>query len=419
MSRIIKSNLNLSSFIKVLFLAFPIVLVSVKVMSNLILLLLVFIGIYKFLSNGINPFTDQKMYQISMLSVGYFFVILISIIINAGFSDEISHISRKLHFLLAPFIGVAIIGEKIKFESFLSSIKVALIIALIILLINLVYFFMLSPSSAPTPLYGSQITGPINTNIYGDIIVVMIFMSISRVFFESRQELYLTFFSVLSGLIVLYSTNSRGSLLVFGLLFVTFCFFIFRKFLSTYSTKRKILFFFLISLFGLFIAAPVLWKNINHTVTNIKEWNNGTKDYSSSGIRLEMWKSSYEAAKDMPWYGYGYRLANKKVANYSENFSNQISKFTHLHNEFVTNYMSGGIFGLLSALLLLIVPLKFFYSSRNNENAYSYSILGVFFVLGYFFAGMSHIIFGEEHIAAFFVYTIFYLYPKIKTSLIS
>jgi O-antigen ligase len=69
-------------------------------------------------------------------------------------------------------------------------------------------------------------------------------------------------------------------------------------------------------LFGFIGTQTDAGKKITSAVVNIQNWDNGDQAYTPSGIRMEMWKSSLEAAKKSPWFGYGYRNSHKEVSKY-------------------------------------------------------------------------------------------------------
>jgi O-antigen ligase len=198
---------------------------------------------------------------------------------------------------------------------------------------------------------------------------------------------------------------------------VVYIFLFFRRMQLAYGTKRKIILTFVIILSILLsLMLPSIAAKYKHSVANFNNWTSDESIYSSSGIRLDMWKSSLKALKDMPWHGYGYRLANKEVAKYSNFHSQEITAFTHLHNEYITSLMSAGILGLLSLISILFMPLFLFFSRRKIDELNKYAIAGIFICLCYVVFGGFHIAFGEEHVNALYVYLMSYLIPRVINS---
>jgi O-antigen ligase len=128
---------------------------------------------------------------------------------------------------------------------------------------------------------------------------------------------------------------------------------------------------------------------------------------------MEMWESSLEASKQSPWFGYGYRNSNVEVSKYVDSHNKTVAAFTHLHNEYLTNLLAGGVFGLLSMLALIFVPMIIFYKNLKNKETYDYALMGILLCVAYATFGFTHIAFGEEHINAFYVFFLILLLPNV------
>ena len=394
----------------ILFFLFPITLVSIKIVGNLILLLIFCFGVYKSITKKLNPYTHGDLKALSVLSLIYFLIMLGSIMLSSGFGPEIQHIARKLHFLFIPYIAVAFYKENFKFTDLIFSTKLALILSFFIVMTE-VYFdegFIFGASNN---------SGMINSNVFGDLIVTILFISIVNIFEEKGKDLLLTFIAILSSISVIFISGSRGSWLALIILFIVYMFFFFRRLQLAYSFNRKVVSIMIlsVSIFTIFIL-PIVVDKYNSTIDNFENWNMDHSIYNSSGVRLDMWSSSLEALDKMPWYGYGYRLANKEVSKYSEFHSEIISKFTHLHNEYITTFMSAGFLGILSLLSILFLPLYLFFLRRETDGMNKYSMAGIFVCLSYIVFGNFHIAFGEEHVNALYVFLMAYFIPKVMKS---
>ncbi len=145
----------------------------------------------------------------------------------------------------------------------------------------------------------------------------------------------------------------------------------------------------------------------------MQKWNAGNNLNDSNGLRLQMWKAGLTAAKESPWIGYGYRNANKVASEYAPKNKRIIRNKTHLHNEYITNFVSAGILGLLALLILLFAPMIIFYQKLKDRESYYYSSMGILLCAGYATFGFTHIAFGEEHINAFYVLFMGFLLPRV------
>jgi len=402
MRHLIGSFKNLDSIIRFLAIIFPILLINIKIFGNLILLILTLIGIYKIIFEKINPFTNKDLRFFSFLTLGYFFIMAMSIILNVGLDEELRHLFRKLHFLLAPLIAVALYkNSALNILHLLSSIKFALI------LISTVIFTEYLITNHPFP------SGMINSNILGDLLVTYLFLSLLGIFKESPKELTFTFLAFFIGTIALLLTGSRGSILAFGVLLLIFLITSFRKFFLISNKRKSAIIFFLLLSMILGNSIPFFKDTYSKTISNIETWETDHSSRSSSGLRLQIWNASIEAHKHAPWHGYGYRLANKEVAKYSNEHKREIANFTHLHNEYLTHLLSAGYIGLAALFLILFLPLSIFLIKREEESINLYAIAGIFICLSYFFFGFTHIAFGEEHVNAFYIFMLAFLLPNV------
>jgi len=388
-----------SNFVLTLLLLFPIIINSVKIFSSLILLILVILGAYIAITEKKNPFKIQELKVFSWLTVGYFCVMLASILIADGFNAEFHHLGRKVHFLLAPLIALAIYQVDLPIKNLLLAIKTGLIIIGIIVITQ---FLMGSTRSS----------GMINANIFGDIAVVMLFLSVVQVFQESSKERIITFIAVITGVVAVFLSGSRGSWLSFIILSVVFILLTYKPFLANSKKNQLFLALFFLALFGFIGTQTDAGKKITDAIVNIQSWDGGDQTYTSSGIRMEMWKSSLETAKQSPWFGYGYRNSNEEVSKYVNSHNKTVAAFTHLHNEYLTNLLAGGVLGLIALLSLLFAPMVVFFKNIKNKETYCYSSMGILLSAGYVTFGFTHIAFGEEHINAFYVLILAFLLPR-------
>jgi len=392
---------NLDLTIRLLALTFPILLINVKIFGNLILLILALIGIYRIISEKINPIKNENLRLFTFLTLGYFFVMSMSIILNTGFDEELKHLFRKLHFLLAPLIAVALYkNSAFNIKHLLASLKGALIV------ISTIIFFEFFFTNHAYP------SGMINSNILGDLLVIYLFLSLIGIFKESSKELSFTFLTFFTGTIALFLTGSRGSILTFAILFFIFLLSGYRKFFLSSKNRKSAIIFFLLLAMILGSSLPYMKNTYDKTMSNISTWQSNHSALSSSGIRLQIWTASIEAHKNAPWYGYGYRSENKEVAKYSNEHKREIANFTHLHNEYLTHLLSAGYIGLIAILMILFVPFYLFIKKRKNDQSNLYAVAGILLCLSYFFFGFTHIAFGEEHINAFYIFMLAYLLPK-------
>ncbi len=389
-----------SNFVVTLILLFPIVINSVKIFSSLILLILTILGVYIVVTERKNPFQIKELKLFSWLTVSYFGVMLASILIADGLNAEFHHLGRKVQFLLAPLIALAILQVNFSLKNLLLSIKLGLIIIGIITIVQ--FQFQLGEG-------WHRPAGMMNQNIFGDIAVAMLFLAIVRFFDENPKEQIITFIAIIAGIFAIILSASRGSwvsALILGALYFSI---IYKPYLSG-NIKRKLgVLGVIIIMFTLLFNTQTIQDNISKATNGVKEWSAGNIN-SSAGVRLNMWESGLKAVQDSPLIGHGYRNANKVTQKYTEK---SVKHFTHLHNEYITNLVSAGIFGLLSLLALIFVPLIIFYKKLKNKENYHYAFMGILLCTGYATFGFTHIAFGEEHVNAFYILFMGLLLPAV------
>ena len=394
-------NKGYSNFVTAMLLLFPIVISTVKIFGNLILLILVLLGVYVLFTERESPFKIPELKLFSWLTMGYFLVMLLSVIQNEGFVDDLYHLGRKAHFALAPLIALAIYQVKLPLNKILLSIKIGLII---------IGFIAIYQSIAGVVV---RLSGVYNANILGDLVVTMVFLSLVNLFEENKFTRMLTFISSSLGVYVVIATGNRGSLLMFLALAVIYLLIIFKKYFEGRARDKIIILLTCILIIFSLSMHDNVSKGFKRAHESIIIWSTGEPNTTSAGMRLEMWSGSIEAFKDSPWLGHGYRSANTAVSEYVRYGKDMVAAFTHLHNEYITNLISAGVVGLLSVLLLLFLPLKIYINNLNNNKTFMYSFMGVMLCSSYALIGMTHIAFGEEHVNAFFIFFLAILLPKV------
>jgi len=397
-----------SNFLIFLLISFPILIISVKPFGNLILLVLLFLGSYIFIKQKKNPFLIPELKTLSWITLSYFLVMMASMIIADGLAAQFHHLGRKIHFLLAPLIALAIYDNNLSIVQFLRSIKFGLILIGIIVLVQFFIWGYDRPS------------GMFNENVFSDLAVILFFLSIVRFFEETKREQIFTSIAAIFGVIAVVLSASRGSWLSF-LVLIPVYFGIASSRFSKGNYKRS---------FGLIILTIVISigftqidlvkektafaKKIGTAIDNAQSWSNDKSEFTSTSARLEMWKYGLLAAEDSPLFGHGYRNANEVVSNYAMQFKKEISMFTHLHNEYLTNLVSAGLVGLVSMIILLFAPLIVFVKKLRSEEHYNYALMGVLLCVAYSTFGFTHIALGEENMNAFYVFFLSLLLPKMR-----
>lgn len=114
---------------------------------------------------------------------------------------------------------------------------------------------------------------------------------------------------------------------------------------------------------------------------------------SSSTIRIEMWKSAALLSQEKPFFGYGNSKANERVIEFirlgriESYVKGHMGKNYHFHSIYFDSLGKRGFSGLVSTLLLLLIPLYIFIRNRHNEPEYALS--GSLVIISFMVAGLS------------------------------
>jgi O-antigen ligase len=151
-------------------------------------------------------------------------------------------------------------------------------------------------------------------------------------------------------------------------------------------------------------------------------WIAGTKTVTSAGHRMSMWLISFELIKSNPLSGYGskvnlwkpvYELDPNRYLRPGFNYEDEeAARFTLCatgeHNEYLFEYLSNGILGFLSKVLLLLMPLSVFISKMRaaQRGCYVEGLTGVCFVIAFLIFGMTQGVFSLKLVCSFYGFII-------------
>ena len=385
-------ELNYSKAVNVLIFTFPVVINTLQVAGDIVLFILALMGIFISISQKISPFVIKQTKVFSYLTFGYFLAVCFSVLFS-GKAAELAHfIPRDFHFLFAPFIILALFKADININYLLTGIKVALIILGIIV-------FQGYLQDVPRP------SGVMNPAVFGNLAVLMFFVSI--VFFEHESFKYKIFnlFSLLPGLYIIVLSGTRGAWLSFLILFGAYLYFFYKKKIKISTRARVYIVIILISLLSLGSFNHKINSGIGLAFSQVSNWSSDDPAISSVSQRIVMYDVAIKNIKDVPFFGYGLRTSNTTLFKDDPTEIGIVAaRYNHLHNAFLTNYYNGGIILLGALLLLLFEPLIIFLKANSKDRENPIFISGVILTLGYASFGMVNILFGDTYMNGFYVF---------------
>ena len=406
MSEHLLSN-KYSWFVNSLLFIFPIVIISQKVVGDLILLILAITGLFITFFYKTSPFSVKELKTFNWLVLGYFAVICISILFS-GKALELAHfISRELYFFFAPFVALAIFKARIDISVVLYGVKVGLIVLVTLMYLNAGNFDV-------------RYSGSINANPYGLIAAILTLFSIINVCKESLVNRLITLVAFVSGVLIIIMSGTRMAWIAFV---ISFFFYLWNAYI-----RKELKCFFRLSfllvllslIFSSFFQSSLIENRTLQAKQQVMAWFSGEDSTSSVGVRLEMWDASIDEIVENPSLtGIGYRNnINKTVSKHAVKESrNVIESYNHVHNTYLNHLLAEGLLGLIAIISLLFIPFKrFIVSARyyKSINSNSFAIMGVLMILMFILFGFAMKLFGDVFINAFYVFYIAILLPKAE-----
>ena len=390
---------NYSKVINILIFIFPIVINSLQVVGDIVLFILAMMGICIAISKKLSPLNIKEIKVFSYLTIGYFIAICLSVIFS-GQAKELAHyIPRDFYFIFAPFIALALYKAEINLNYLLVGAKVALLV------LGVIVIYQLLGEEYPRP------SGLMNANVFGNLSVSLFLIVLVFSKHETLNNKIFTFFSLLSGCLIILASGSRGAWLSFFLLLVVYLYFFYKQ-KTKLSTNSKI--FVALIIVGILSIANFnqsgrLIESVNERIYSVyiqtSNWVLGENTSTPVGLRLNMYKKAIDNIEDVPFFGHGLRTSNIALFKNDLSSMGRVSvRFNHLHNAYLTNYFNGGIILLGALLLLLFLPLRIFIKANSQNRENPVFISGALLTLGYASYGMVNILLGDTYMNGFYIF---------------
>ena len=356
-------------------------------------------GVYILKKNNINPFKDSKLRMVLLITAGYYFINLIVFFING--TNFAKYLQTDIYFLLAVFVAAGLLYAKVNMSLFFTGIRLAL------LYLGVYHFLSFEYIDKGILDYTN-----IYVSIFSTVTVLMMFLSITTFAKDNLINKLLGLTAFIFGLIIILDTSIRLSWLVFIVLTIVVTYFVIFKKIAVNKFSLLVFLLFL----SMFISIISSNNKINDRISSIYHdiivWSSGDNLETSIGLRLEMYKSGFEAFKEKPFFGHGYLNGTKEASKYADlRASDTIYSFAQLHSEYITTMVEKGLFGLLSLGLLLLIPILIIV--RNYSKNDIYIRIGIISCISFVMFGLFNASFGDTTIKAFYVLLICLFLPKI------
>ena len=189
--------------------------------------------------------------------------------------------------------------------------------------------------------------------------------------------------------------------------------------LSSWSTKTKLLVFMVLALgFITVLQSPFVQKRLDLVSEEVTEYINSTdvsdfiRSSTSIGLRFELWRAAWEVFLENPVLGAGpgnYRSSMQKIAlGSSGRFHQDIEIHKNPHSLYLKALAERGISGLVSTLLILVLPgLLFLMHVKKFQisNMQAIAVAGVLVVVVFSLGGLT---IGSLHKTELSIFYIFF-----------
>ena len=225
--------------------------------------------------------------------------------------------------------------------------------------------------------------------------------------FKSKAASVLFVVAVVGGLIACILTQTRGVWLAIPLLCLLYVCFFFggRGRLKLLSGVVVLIMFVAVSTQHSFVE-----QRINTTTKNLERYVDGD-NYSSLGVRLDMYKASLILVSYRPILGHGlgaFKEKSKALRDegvIGDDIHKAVGRFSTPHNEFFQALVEKGLVGLVLTVLMFVVPGLIFYRAlrAKNKQVVCYGLSGISMLTVYFVAGQTGTLFNHNILMNFYI----------------
>lgn len=212
------------------------------------------------------------------------------------------------------------------------------------------------------------------------------------------------------GLVLSIKSGSRTGWL--ALPFITmFLLFHFIRIQRIYSILVSIALVAALGLLFIYTDSPMQrrFNQAFHEITSY-HWNAVNKDESAS-MRISFARIGFYLFELKPFEGWGDRdfkshLNDMEINKFSTDFTRQYVLNAGFHNEFITNMVRSGIWGLISSILIFAIPFGFFWNQWICSRINIFALTGMSFVFFDIVSAFSTEVVNLKFTAAYYAYLI-------------
>jgi|GEM_PF-6890364 len=311
----------------------------------------------------------------------YLSVTFLSWWINGMENEGFKLLRRQMLFILAVF-GMAWLAWRRPSPGFFWW---GVVTGSILIGLTGVYIFSLEKNFRS----GIFLVTQVNPIVYGQIAVVLFALTAASFSYFQRLKPWSVIFpaaGTILSLIAAIGSGTRGAWLALPAALILIVWH-YQKSLLKNSGKILAGFLIFIILFFIYSGWNTVHDRIEQAVSEVQSYlKDPGKKTSSSAVRLDMWKAAFESGKKAPLLGPGkdeYQRTLKsgvKAGSYIE----KAGTYHFPHSEYATSFGYHGIAGLISLILILLVPGRIFWKkwlSADENDMRAVALAGLLVVI--------------------------------------
>ena len=289
---------------------------------------------------------------------------------------------------------IRLIAVTVQFVSFFSAI-----FAFVLLIFRVLILFKIGEQSYYYGVMNGRLWGIVNPNASAIFSYISIVFALYLIHKGSKYSVYLKINNLIQ-LIYFATMQSRGALLSVILMLGIYCLFISRgKLLKKWLTFLVVSILLIGSNIGISYVTSIYISAAKATVIDLnkgKSYSETDSDVAKKNGELHLiettpsgrtyiWKNAIKMGSAKPLFGYGVRNVTDYYTEYFSKFEIQNSLIGgNFHNIFVTIFVSSGLLGLLSFIILISYIAGRFVtylivSKKNSEKFIMILFFGILF----------------------------------------
>lgn len=322
------------------------------------------------------PWTTRQQYTLEIKTAicaltGYFIVTALSLIIYGGDLGQLDMPSRVIFAsMIMLFIATIPPSIKVLFFSICLGASIAGIVA--------IYHCMTFGGRA---FFGHGYMVIQAGGIASSLALLSVVALIYSKHTKDRALTAVSTISIILGLLATLLSGARGAWVLLPLIIISL-FYIYRGYFSFRSKALVIL----SAITIMVLSYPTIGPRINSMVSDIHGYKNNNSQ-TSSGFRLEMWKSATYSALDKPIFGQGFEgVKQAKKEQVEKGLVNKsVLNNKRAHNQFFEELQTKGLIGLFTMLAFFGVPLYLLWkkvqTSCSRDSQYFFAVAGIVHII--------------------------------------